>query len=463
MFKNIVMNFNNNYELCKIFVNSDYLPKDIQLLYHFVVNGTINNNEVIDLESLRNYKQTVYEKNCNLINNENVYGHELLEQIFKLLCNKTYNEIDILINQLFSVDRIDELLLTVHNEDMREELKNYRVFMELSESIRSIWGIDSLKNILMALNEKFISNSRDLEIIWSTFKNITEIAKRFYGEEIKEKITDFSILGDMDSTAVVHGIEECDETSKVILRKARYSTGEYSYQEVQYTSKDVDLIELNGIPFVSFAHVLNAYGSGATLSDFKNPRLIGRTYICLSAIDDEKFGTVSRDVIDMDHVTLLFSSFNSEQLALASNRDIGSYGADNNLALTGGSNNFRPVRSVISNTYDGENGYNEYVMYREDGNGNIIYPSAVLVTGSEPNEFEIRAASYLGVPLVRINKSKYLNAVGYEITPNDIIPSDFLNKKVKWVSLKRSIEQIYDNILGSGSETKLVDDGAKKI
>ena len=119
-----------------------------------------------------------------------------------------------------------------------------------------------------------------------------------------------------------------------------------------------------------------------------------------------------------------------------------------------------PVRKVISDTYGGENGYNEYVMYREDSNGNIIYPSAVLITGIEPNESEIKAAAYLGVPLVKINKSKYISTNTYDITVNDITPSDLLNKQGEWLSLKKSIQEIntilsvQSNEIGEGQASK---------
>ena len=460
MLKNIVINFSSNEVLCRNFINQDFDTKDIQLLYNCVVNGMLHDGEVIDLESLRNYKKVIYDKNSKLLSGENLSSYTLKNSIFKLLCNKTYEEINILISQYFNVDRIDELLNSVNNESICEELKNYRVFMEFIEQIWKVEDIDSLKKILLSLNEQFLSGSKDLELIWSNFKNITLIAKRFYGEEIKEKITNFKDLEYLESTQIITGEESYDENAKVIIKKGKYRTGEYVYQGEQYNNKDVDLIELNGIPFVSFAHVLNAYGSGATLSDFKNPRLIGRTYVCLSAIDEEKFGTVSREANDMDHVTLLFSDFNSDQLALASNRDINSFGDDNDLELGGASSNLHPVRKVISDTYGGENGYNEYVMYREDSNGNIIYPSAVLITGIEPNESEIKAAAYLGVPLVKINKSKYISTNTYDITVNDITPSDLLNKQGEWLSLKKSIQEIntilsvQSNEIGEGQASK---------
>lgn len=459
MLKNIVMNFAKNEELCKNFINSEYTTNDVQLLYNFVVNGTLNDGYVYDLETLRNYKKIMYKKNNALANSDIQDKEKLLDAIFKMLCNKTYHEITVLINEYFNVDRIDELLSAINNEQLTEELKNYRVFMEMIEQVYRIDDYDALRKILLSLNEQFLNESKDLDLIWSNFKNITTIAKRFYGEEIREKITDISSIETLESTQVILEDEPVDENAKAVVRKGKYKADEFIYRGETYSSASVDLIEFNGIPFVSFAHVLNAYGSGATVADFKNPRLIGRTYICLSAISEKKFGVVQRTASDIDHVTLLFSNFASDQLALASERDIGSHGENNDLELTSwGGSNFRPVRSVIDNTI----GYNEYVMYRENSNGNIIMPSAVLVTGDEANEAEIQAAAYLGVPLVKINKSKYVSTNSYDVSHNEITPNEVLNKKDKWISLKKSIEEI-QTVLSVDSSEIIDEEGIKKM
>ena len=459
MLKNIVMNFSKNEELCKDFISKDYTPNDVQLLYGFIVDGTLNDGYVYDLETLRNYKKIMYEKNVKLSESPDSSLNDFKDAIFKLLCNKTYSEINLLITECFNVERIDELLTAINNEQLIEELKNYRVFMELIEQIYKIDNLEALKNILLSLNEQSLNESKDLDLIWSNFKNITAIAKRFYGEEIREKITDISNIESLESTQVILNDELVNENAQAIVRKGKYKTDEFVYRGENYSSTSVDLIEFNGMPFVSFAHVLNAYGFGATVSDFKNPRLIGRTYICLSAISEKNFGVVERTVSDIDHVTLLFSSFASEQLALASERDIGSHGENNDLELTSyGGSNFRPVRNIIDNTF----GYNEYVMYRENSAGNIIMPSAVLVTGVEPIDAEIQAAVYLGVPLVRINKRKYDSTNSYDISHNEITPSEVLNKKDKWISLKRSIEEI-QIVLGSNSSEIVDEEGIKKM
>ena len=459
MLKNIVMHFSQNEALCKAFISKEYTPSDVQLLYNFVVNGTLNEGYVYDLETLRNYKKIMYEKNLELVKADFVSREKLLDAIFKLLCNKTYEEISALIGQFFNVNRIDELLAALNNEQLCEELKNYRVFMELIEQIYKINDINSLEKILLSLNEQSLNGSKDLDLIWSNFKNITAIAKRFYGEEIREKITDISMIESLESTQVISGEEVVDENAKAVVRKGKYTTDEFVYRGETYDSAPVDLIEFTGMPFVSFAHVLNAYGSGATVSDFKNPRLIGRTYICLSAISEKKFGVVDRVANDIDHVTLLFSEFSSDQLALASDRDIASHGENNDLELTSwGGSNFRPVRNIIDDTV----GYNEYVMYRENSAGNIIMPSAVLITGDEPNEAEKQAAVYLGVPLVKINRNKYLNTNSYDIEHNEITPSEILNKKDKWVTLKKSIEEI-QSILVADEDEMLVEEGIKKM
>lgn len=443
-FKKIVLNYGLNATLCQNFIASNYTKEDILLLQEFVVNGLLQNGEINTLEDLRNYKMIRYESNKKVI--DSLANDDLVplkDVVFKILCNKNYMQIADLLNHLLGTARIDELLATLKNEDLKEELKNYRPFFELLEKIYLSDDREFLIKFANILNEKQLSGSRSLENIWNSFRSIDKTAKRFFGEEMKEKLFDFSKAIEMDKSEVVIGDELASETAEVVVRKDKYKTESFEYMGVTYEAGSVDLIELTGTPFVTFAHVLNAFGNGATVSDFKNPRLMGRTYICLSAISEQKSGTASRLASDMDHVTLLFSNFRSEQLAIAAEQDVYSQGEINNLELSSNTpSNLHPIREVINRTY--ENGYNEYVMYREDSQGNKIYPSAVMVTEEEPNEAEIRAALYLGVPLVKIKKAKYQSMTEIQITPRDISLDYRLKSKEEWDTIRESIGEMQE-------------------
>lgn len=438
MFKQIVCHFSDNAYLCNNFVNSDYTKDDVKLLYKFVVDGVIQNDDIHTIEDLRNYKKINYDNNKNSIieayNENSIKG--LKKIIFTLLCNKSYADIDTLITNSFNVKKIDELLKTISNEELKEDLKNYQVFMSVIEKIYHMEDVLELSSLAAKLNYQTLNDDPNINNIWNSFKDIDIIAKKFYGEEIKEQLTHFASLKTQE-------VEEGKEPA-IIVTQNKYETPEFVYEGKKYNGEAIDLIELNGTSFLSFAHVLNAYGSGATISDFKNPRLVGRTYICLSAISNEKFNMVGRPATDIDHVTLLFDSFNSEQLALAANKDLNSFGDDNDLQLGSlVSSDFAPVRDVIKTTSNYS--YNEYVMYREDNQGNIIYPGGVYVTGEEPTEAEKQAAVYLGVPLVKINKSKYVDREDIKIDYN-VQAIEPLHSKEEWHQLRQNIIEIKEMI-----------------
>ncbi|MEE3343607.1 MAG: hypothetical protein VZS44_05915 [Bacilli bacterium] len=460
MFKKIVANFSNYTKLCEDFVKKDYSSEDVKLLHKVLVNGEkaliynesnnqeqLNNETVSNIEELRNYKKTTYQSYKSSIDyGENSGDKELLKDIiFQLLCNKTYNQITILLNELFNTERINELLECIENQEIKDELENYKVFIELIERIYNMNDFEEVVSLAKSLNEKVLEDSPDINKIWLNFNNIEEEAKKFYGEEILESVTTFKNedLEKNKDVQFITGDTARNDEAPIIVHKDKYNREGFEYKKETYSGK-VDLIELNGTPFVSFVHVLNAYGSGATLADFKKPRLIGRTYLCTSAIDEEYVGCVRREVEDMDHVALLFNDFDSEQLALASNKDIASIGKNNDLELNSRRGaNLHPVRKTIKNTKSEGYKYNEYVFYREDNQGNQIKPSAVFVQGKEPVEAEIQAAIYLGVPLVKINKDKY-NDTEKEIKENrkKINPKNKKRTIAEWKKLRKNIEEI---------------------
>ena len=237
------------------------------------------------------------------------------------------------------------------------------------------------------------------------------------GEEVNEKITSFDEL----LNTPVEDIPKVDDVplyniSEVSLEEKL----EYDKQIIESGTK-VKMIELDGLPFVTFGHVLNAYGSGGKLSDFNHPRIIGRTHLCLSAIDDNYYSLVVRYDVSIDYVQLLFSELPSESLVIASERDIGSRTENNSLDVNSWrSGKYNSIRRTISKTYHDFNGYNEYVYYRQG-----LMPSAVLIRGVEPTKSEIEAAAYLSringreIPLVKINKSKYPQRTDDEMIERD--------------------------------------------
>ena len=109
-------------------------------------------------------------------------------------------------------------------------------------------------------------------------------------------------------------------------------------------------------------------------------------------------------------MSLLFNDLSPDTLVIMSNEDIGSNARANELEIKSSGAYFDTFENTLNKTMN----YSEYVYYREDLNGNGIYPCGVLVSGKKPNKYEIMAAAYLGIPLIKLLPVK-------EKTPVNII------------------------------------------
>lgn len=391
LFKTICINYLKYQKLCDDILNNKNLVRDSDeiLLYRLLVdNSIVVSGEVSSLLQLRNWKVLLYEKCEQVINTNDELA--IKDIIFQMLCNKRYQEVNYLINNIFNTKKIDRLLLSISNSEVRTGLLMYRAFMEYLESLNEIKNIENLRYIAKVLSELSLAGDESLSVIIRNFKDIDTKVRVFYGEEIREKATDFRKLETLNS-------------NYINVEKQKYFASDIKIANENLNGRMVDYIELNGIPFLAFAHVLNAFGLGGKLSDFKQERLIGKSYICLSAFSEQYLKLVNSSSWDENHVTLLFSDFSNNQLVSFSYKDLLSKGEDNDLDITSERKPvFAPINDIINATKLNCTGYNEYIMYR-DG----LYPNAVLVRGFKPKQAEINAAAYLGVPLVKIHKSKY--------------------------------------------------------
>lgn len=391
IFKALCINYLKYQDLCEDFINNKDIitSSDEMLLYKLLIERSLVTDDTISsLLELRNWKSIIYNKyNCIIKSSNEI---ELKNIIFQMLCNKTYKEVNDFIHNVFSTERIDKLLLSINNSEVRDSLFMYRAFMEYLEGINKIQNKEHLRNIAITLTKLNLNASESLSIIIRHFNDIDTKVKAFYGEEIKERVTDFKALKNVKS-------------DDIIITKQKYCASDITIAEEDLHGRLVDYIELNGYPFLGFAHVLNAFGFGGKITDFKKERLIGKSYICLSAFSDKYLKLARGMSSDEDHVTLLFSQFSSNQLVNFSYKDLLSSARNNELEIKLDSSPFlAPINDIIDATKANHSEYNEYVMYR-DG----LYPNAILVRGMYPRTAEINAAAYLDVPLVKIHKSKY--------------------------------------------------------
>ena len=110
--------------------------------------------------------------------------------------------------------------------------------------------------------------------------------------------------------------------------------------------------------------------------------------------------------------------------------DIHSQANLNDLSIRAGTSYFDTIDNIITKS----NKFSEYVVYREDAFGNQIYPCGILVSGNKPNRYEINAAAYLDIPLIKllpVKKKTLPNIIEYEdeIINNEAI--DTLNNVIK--------------------------------
>ena len=356
-------------------------------------------NNITTLEDLKKYIDACYTVQISRIkelNEDDYYGdvnYMIKNEITKALANIKYFGNESLDTIGFETSSLKELRNSVTDESIKEELSKYILFMSLIDSILKIDDLRKLKVIASRILN-FKKSNDTIYTIYNYTENMAKRIKEIYAHEIKEKLIDFTSLENGNNQLYSRTNSKFTADSKML------------YDE-DITERKVDYIELSGIDYVSLVHVLNAYGEGGTLKDFKTPRIIGKEYICLSAIDETKEKIAKSKQDDEEHVCLLFSNIAPDQLISESFEDLYSDGDLNSLSITFGEReNFRPIKKQIQLN---EGSHTEFVLYRDSSNGNSIYPSGILIQNEMPTQAEINAAAYLNVPLVFINHEKYKN------------------------------------------------------
>ncbi len=356
-------------------------------------------NNITTLEDLKKYIDACYTVQISRIkelDEDDYYGdanYMIKNEITKALANIKYFGNESLDTIGFETSSLKELRNSVTDESIKEELSKYILFMSLIDSILKIDDLRKLKVIASRILN-FKKSNDTIYTIYNYTENMAKRIKEIYAHEIKEKLIDFTNLENGNNQLYSRTNSKFTADSKML------------YDE-DITGRKVDYIELSGIDYVSLVHVLNAYGEGGTLKDFKTPRIIGKEYICLSAIDETKEKIAKSKQDDEEHVCLLFSNIAPDQLISESFEDLYSDGDLNSLSITFGEReNFRPIKKQIQLN---EGSHTEFVLYRDSSNGNSIYPSGILIQNEMPTQAEINAAAYLNVPLVFINHEKYKN------------------------------------------------------
>ncbi len=364
-FNKLVSGIHNHQELFLNIIDNINLLDENNLK---VLNNLIDNNDKTlnffkTVDDIINYKQIMFKQNKKDFNNIN----EIKDAITNMLCNTSYYAAEKFLNTIVNPAKLEDLKKSFNGKD-KEDLK----------CLLNLTKYSSIINLLdRIIKETDITKLNEI-------KNNLNIALHSENSKVSSPMFSFS---------------EMETDIKKIYAIAYQKT----MLNVPKSEQDSEVKIIEDIPdnFGMFVHVMNAYGDGATLEDYKNPRPFGTTYICLSYLNQYQFDSVKRKVIDKDHVTLGFSEFSPDMIQLCGNQDIYSRGGTNNLNLSSNELNFLEPSTMSFKT---TRTYNEFVMYREDDKGKSIYPTCVISREEKPLDAEIEAAKNLGVPIVVLNQ-----------------------------------------------------------
>lgn len=360
----LFLNFLNKYEkygnLCFEYISSNGINEETRKILKKLL---INKYENLEIKDLNNIDLIIKENNNRIIESNNIL--EIKNIIYLMLCNLTSEELN---KMFYSINKksLTKLKNELNDNNIKLILDKYILLINFLEYIKNCNNLDKLKVIASKIN-----NFEKIEIIRQNFIEIFENIKYFYGLEINQKLTKINTLKQNDKKDI-NGVKYIDCHENCIF----------------------------------FQHVMNAFGKGGLLLDYKKPKLVGQTRLCLSLISNNIDG-ILRVPIDSNHVTLIFDNINPKGLLAMDSRDIGSSTDINSLTLFYNMYaQFNIVSDMLEKTKKTQ--YNEYNVYIENEDGTNIYPSAVRITGDIPNEAEIEAASILQIPLIKINKIKTL-------------------------------------------------------
>ena len=352
----------------------------------FLLNYTDVQFDDINLE---NCAQMIYHRNCQNMNDMN----NLKDTICLLLFNNKFRKMEHLDKYFLSYNKAIQLSCSIKNDDAKYILKKYALFLNFFEDkILNNDNYDDLKSMAINLNELFLQEYEIFDNVYELFSFMKKSVLTIYGIELNEKL---------EKT-------QNDGKKKAVFKEQAFVSNDEKYE---LNGTKVDYIEYyNDVYFLQ--HRMNAFGSGAKITDWKNPRLIGKAYICLSLVSNDKLG-INNIGSDIDSVTLLFNSFTPENLITFARHDLYTRAEDNATYVTQNvASELDTAENILKNTPD--NMHNEYTILRENADGSLMYPCGVKVLGEYPTQEEINAAAYLGVPLIKMNRTLEITHIDKE-------------------------------------------------
>lgn len=382
--------FENCKPLIKDIVDKELTPEEVSNLTKIIMNN--NPYNVKTKEELTRYDEVVEQYAKEKLKSSNI--HDIREYFVTVFGFTELNEFESFFKdyQLDNFPQINYALYTIkekYGEDIAKSLsftvEEVKVILLMKEVLETD-NIDELKQ-LIRLGIETKGHVLDYSDI---VHNITLKVRKLYNYQINSSLTKIDTLKEKQKS-------KTSEQRKTII--------DYRGQQKEATYTIIDMDEE---PFNFVVHRLFNFDS--TMSDLytkllKNPslwtKLDGASTLSTSSISDRGFWFLNKD--DPDGVVYIFDELPESFLLYMYCRDLMSQHGGHTLEPTFNNNRYTDLNSLNQITCSSENGsYNEVVGYRAG-----VMPKAILCTGLEPNEDQVRAADYFGIPIIRVNMQKY--------------------------------------------------------
>ena len=417
--------------LIKDIIGKDLTPEEVSNLTKIIMNN--NPYNVKTKEELTRYEEVVEEYAKEKLKSSNLYDiREYFVTVFGFTELKKFESFF----RNYQLDNFPQINYALHvikkryGEDIAKSLsftvEEVKVILLMKEVLETK-NIDELKQ-LIRLGIATKGHVLDYSDI---VHNITLKVRKLYNYQINASITKIDSLKEKQKS-------KTSEQRKTII--------DYRGQQKEATYTIIDMDEE---PFNFIVHRLHNFDP--SMIDFltkllKNPslwtKLDGASTLSTSSISERGFWFLDKE--DTGGVVYIFDELPEGFLLYMYCRDLMSQHGGHTLEPTFNNNRYTDLNSLNQITCSRRIGlYNEVVGYRAG-----VMPKAILCTALEPNEDQVRAADYFGIPIIRVNMQKYetLKESRYKATKESMSER---------TTLQGIYDVMYNGIVGEQLETTI--------
>ena len=423
--------FESSKSLIKDIIDKELTPQEVTNLTKIIMNN--NPYNIKTKEELARYEEVVEQYAKEKLRSSNI--HDIRDYFVTVFGFTNLNKLEDFFNdyQLDNFPQINYALYTIkekYGEDVAKSLsftaEEVKVILLIKEVLETE-NIDELKQLIRLGIE-----TKDHVLDYSDIvHNIILKVRKLYNYQINASLTK---------------VESIKEKQKSKTKEQKKTIIDYRGQQKEATYTIIDMDEE---PFNFVVHRLYKYDSA--MSDLlskllKDPslwtKLDGASTLSTSSISDRGFWFLNN--YDPGGVVYIFDELPDDFLLYMYGKDLMSEHGGHTLEPTFSGNRYTDLNSLNQVTCSGHDGnYNEVVGYRAG-----VMPKAILCTGLEPNEYQVRAADYFGIPIIRVDMQKYgkLKEARYRAT----------TESMREITTQEGIYNVmYNGIIGVKLETTI--------